>query len=282
MISSFYPVIIAGCVTMHTLLLILTWAKTYRHWRRARQLKLPVVVTTYLLRDGTLYFFIMFVVSLIQLLIYVKGWPYISILLNVMPPILVIRFLFNLRQHESRTGNLSLSESGTPHGFSIPYLSSIDVFGNIGEPVNVDPDENGEGEELHENAPLGTFFDIALWEGGVDETSVQGEFALRALSTPRKRIPMQAQAALSVGHNIKCAETISIQQKRFGLVPGPTSRYIWCRARILLTSCAWTSMGLDDSEGGILDMCLQYRDAGSTSKTRVEIVDGLNMLCTLA
>lgn len=38
---------------MDVLVLALTWVKTFRHWREARSLNVPVMVTSCLIRDGT-------------------------------------------------------------------------------------------------------------------------------------------------------------------------------------------------------------------------------------
>lgn len=145
------PVTAICCIIMQMLTVSLTWAKTYRHWQRARKLRVPLVLTTCLLRDGTVYFITFLAISVLQIIIYVKNIPHISIIVNVMPPMLVNRFLFNLRQLVQRRDAPSYNEPAIV--FSLPnYLSTIDVFGNIGESVDVA--DKREEDDAHHMDPL--------------------------------------------------------------------------------------------------------------------------------
>ncbi|GJE95967.1 hypothetical protein PsYK624_121600 [Phanerochaete sordida] len=150
------PLTSVGCLCLQILAVSLTWAKTYQHWYGARNLRLPLVLSTSLLRDGTLYFLSVLAISIVQIFVYVKNWENYALLVNVLPPILVSRFLFSLRQLGRRKDTLSYSGPGI--AFSLPnYLTTIDVFGNIGESVVVqaeaDMDKDGEA---HNMVPLGT------------------------------------------------------------------------------------------------------------------------------
>lgn len=42
----------AAVLATDGLTLVLTWIKTFRHWKQTRQLNIPVTVTTCLVRDG--------------------------------------------------------------------------------------------------------------------------------------------------------------------------------------------------------------------------------------
>ncbi|PSS05552.1 hypothetical protein PHLCEN_2v3722 [Hermanssonia centrifuga] len=89
------------------LVLAVTWVKTARNWTEGARIGMRTPLSTMLLRDGTVYF--------------------------AMQPILISRFLLNLRQvgsPEIDSQEAFNSQFSVP-GFRVPSLASI--VGNMGE-----------------------------------------------------------------------------------------------------------------------------------------------------
>ncbi|RPD58149.1 hypothetical protein L227DRAFT_577498 [Lentinus tigrinus ALCF2SS1-6] len=53
------------------MVIIVTWKSTYRLWRAQRDLGLPCRLTTVLLRDGSIYFMLVFIPNILNLIAYV-------------------------------------------------------------------------------------------------------------------------------------------------------------------------------------------------------------------
>ncbi|KAJ3557727.1 hypothetical protein NM688_g1318 [Phlebia brevispora] len=108
-----------------------------------------------LLRYGTLYFVVLFIVNLINLLLLlVPSLEFEAVLgsiTTILPNIVVSRFLINLRQSDSSassdTGTNQASGLVSTVGFRTPTLRSI--VGNLGEPLS-GGDEDTEDFELDE------------------------------------------------------------------------------------------------------------------------------------
>lgn len=98
-----------AAVLSDALVLILTWMKTYRQWNHARKAKLKLSLSTCLLRDGTWYFVGLLIVNVAQMTTFNPSAAPLTLVLSTLPPILVSRFMLNLR-HASRG---SQSDSST-------------------------------------------------------------------------------------------------------------------------------------------------------------------------
>lgn len=114
------------------LVVTVTWAKSFGQIRRARQLGISVPLSSLLFRDGTAYFLLLLGINAIELCTRLSeaGEAFAGLAVN-LPPILINRFLLNLRQ-------LNESETACPlRTISVPtFRMSIDVTGNLGETLN--------------------------------------------------------------------------------------------------------------------------------------------------
>ncbi|EKM57494.1 uncharacterized protein PHACADRAFT_206395 [Phanerochaete carnosa HHB-10118-sp] len=117
------------------LVLVLTWIKTLRQLTEARRLRLPLSISTCLLRDGTLYFLILLVVNIVQILTATTvAIAPVSAFVSTVPPILINRFMLNLR---GLNNSQQISTLPTPSEFSDPaFKISPSIVGNMGEPLN--------------------------------------------------------------------------------------------------------------------------------------------------
>ncbi|GJE96337.1 hypothetical protein PsYK624_125310 [Phanerochaete sordida] len=112
-----------------------------------RRLKLHSSVATILLRDGTLYFIALLAINAFQ-----AATPkttsleggYINEILEFMPPVLVQRFIMNLRRPDSEEHEAAAGQSGT--GSSINFRPPSTFLGNLGEPL-----DHGSAAELEQH-----------------------------------------------------------------------------------------------------------------------------------
>ncbi|KAI0084474.1 hypothetical protein BDY19DRAFT_909816 [Irpex rosettiformis] len=175
------------------LVLLVTWFKTAQLYKESRQLGIQAPLATLLLRDGTLYFCILLVVNVLQPLVNVVpsliGLDFAEPYLVTMPPIIVCRFILNLRQVKP-AGSSWLSG-----GQSV----NLRFVGNMGEALHFGADEGGEDfetpitpstDELHdpplEATDVEELLDVGpecnmvlesagLMDPGSDEKSFRGE-----------------------------------------------------------------------------------------------------------
>ncbi|KIP09451.1 hypothetical protein PHLGIDRAFT_323755 [Phlebiopsis gigantea 11061_1 CR5-6] len=128
----------ASAVAMDILVLGITWTRTFRQWQEARDLKIASPVTTCLLRDGTWYFITLLLLNILQMTLpneSVFASTFVSALLVTLPPILVNRFMINLRS----------TSSPQSASFEASRIVSQAIFlGNIGEPLARDGEEDGQ------------------------------------------------------------------------------------------------------------------------------------------
>ncbi|EKM49497.1 uncharacterized protein PHACADRAFT_265011 [Phanerochaete carnosa HHB-10118-sp] len=127
-------------VAADAIALAVTWRKTFQQWRSARRVNIHLPVTTCLLRDGKVLFAAALILLAINIANVTSILPSVTLpftgLVEFLPPILVSRFLLNLR---------SSTESGITDP-SIPRLSELsvhfatsnvsNVIGNIGAPLD--------------------------------------------------------------------------------------------------------------------------------------------------
>ncbi|THH00331.1 hypothetical protein EW026_g2163 [Hermanssonia centrifuga] len=115
------PVIIADI-----LVLVLTWRKTFRHRMEAIRVGVRAPLSALLLRDGTVYFFALLAMNIAVVLVNtvpsLQTASPVSDIIPVLTPILISRFLLNLRQlgePESETQSSLNLRFSTP-GFRVP------------------------------------------------------------------------------------------------------------------------------------------------------------------
>ncbi|KAI0769507.1 hypothetical protein BC629DRAFT_787299 [Irpex lacteus] len=125
------------------LVITATWIKTaqlHNGTRRIQLINAPLV--TIILRDGTIYFIVLLVINILNII--ERNTPalfhvdLIESLVQVLPSIVVCRFILNLRQVK-RPEVPSVSGNHTP-GSSSYFLS------NLGQPLQLGEDEEDGGE----------------------------------------------------------------------------------------------------------------------------------------
>ncbi|KAI0769549.1 hypothetical protein BC629DRAFT_1595860 [Irpex lacteus] len=127
------------------LVLAVTWLKTAQLYREARRLKIEASLATTLLHDGTVYFVILLIINVLQML--ENNLPDVFFIqvsapfLQTLPFVIVCRFILNLRQVKP-TGETSTS------GSSPAVTSSLRFVGNIGQSLHI-----GAGDEGDEITP---------------------------------------------------------------------------------------------------------------------------------
>ncbi|RPD72163.1 hypothetical protein L226DRAFT_537294 [Lentinus tigrinus ALCF2SS1-7] len=128
------------------MVIIVTWKSTYRLWRAQRDLGLPCRLTTVLLRDGSIYFMLVFIPNILNLIAYVlpplfpnSDWivylimqEFINISDETMNYIIISRLILNLRRADHQMalgqsmGPLSQPDFGLPSKDHGPgWLASI-------------------------------------------------------------------------------------------------------------------------------------------------------------
>ncbi|THG95122.1 hypothetical protein EW026_g6472 [Hermanssonia centrifuga] len=159
-----------------TLVLVVTWVKTARNLTEGARIGMRTPLSTMLLRDGTIYFAIILMMNIAQMVVRAvpsfQNFDFVPIVISawVLQPILISRFLLNLRQVGSPDNDSQEafnSEFSVP-GFRVPSLSSI--VGNMGE----DPDHGGPVEELElEDEAENILGSIGVEEGAVPEVVIE-------------------------------------------------------------------------------------------------------------
>ncbi|EKM56266.1 uncharacterized protein PHACADRAFT_207547 [Phanerochaete carnosa HHB-10118-sp] len=148
------PKLDTDVIAADVIVLALTWAKSLKQFQEMRKLNLGSSISAVLLRDGTFYFVAILAVNILQLLTYsAKGLTigaYTIDFLQSMPPLLVQRFILNLRQ--LNLGAMTESNSDARHfsRFSVNFRMPSDLLGNIGEPL-----DHGQWEHIQEDSLSG-------------------------------------------------------------------------------------------------------------------------------
>lgn len=121
------------------LVLALTWARTFKNWYDGRKLGMDLSVSAYLLRDGTIYFLCLLIINITQLIVVFHwhddaGTNIVGPFLLVLPPILICRFMINLRSLGSTEPARERSEAMSRSYFSaVSFRVPETALGNIGE-----------------------------------------------------------------------------------------------------------------------------------------------------
>ncbi|GJE85319.1 hypothetical protein PsYK624_013980 [Phanerochaete sordida] len=136
----------------NTLVLALTWAKTFRAVWMLRHMN-PMSLVACMLRDGTIYFLILLALNVTQpITYYLTPSKPMSTFGLVIPAMLMSRFIMNLR----RFGEIESSRSGSgytdsrPVRFTTPMVTAPTGFlGNIGEELD-HSQADSRGEDVDE------------------------------------------------------------------------------------------------------------------------------------
>ncbi|KAL7280898.1 hypothetical protein ACG7TL_005842 [Trametes sanguinea] len=93
------------------MVIVVTWASTYRLRKATRDVGLGTSFGTLLLRDGTIYFVILVAMNIVHLVLntvnpnnFVQQASYVTVLENPITSILISRFILNLRAVDHRGG----------------------------------------------------------------------------------------------------------------------------------------------------------------------------------
>ncbi|KAJ3556415.1 hypothetical protein NM688_g2039 [Phlebia brevispora] len=141
----------------------ITWVKTYHHVQEASSVGVNVGFSATLLRYGTLYFIVLFIVNLIDGLVVLEPSLVIadplSVISQILPSIILSRLLINLRQINAPEASSAARFSRfSPPNFRMPSISS--TIGNLGEPLadhedDVDDEEHVVAEAYEDGAGAG-------------------------------------------------------------------------------------------------------------------------------
>ncbi|EKM50963.1 uncharacterized protein PHACADRAFT_212866 [Phanerochaete carnosa HHB-10118-sp] len=129
------------------LVVIVTWRSTFQHWKKISRPLSTATISSCLLRDGTIYFLALLLVNVAEVLTHHPTFNPVSVLLTSMPPVLVNRFMLNLRQVHFKSSFQSYSAvipSFHPRHSETDYGTFTSIIGNIGEPLLHGYDEETE------------------------------------------------------------------------------------------------------------------------------------------
>ncbi|KAI0781551.1 hypothetical protein BC629DRAFT_1594297 [Irpex lacteus] len=140
---------IAGVVA-GTIVLLVTWYTTYSLFKETRRLGFRTPLTTLLLRDGTVYFLLLLVVNVFQVLTSMLPlliiWVIADALLSLAVPIVVCRFILNLRQIDYSGDSTIIAGDQT---FSLRFV------GSLGGPLQTSTDDELADEGYDEHVAQG-------------------------------------------------------------------------------------------------------------------------------
>ncbi|TCD60743.1 hypothetical protein EIP91_009611 [Steccherinum ochraceum] len=157
----------SSAIASDTLVIVLTWVKTFGLRRVAARLHLRGSLSSILLRDGTVYFAIILALNAVQLATEESNviWNPVPIFIDVFTTILISRFILNLRQvfDHSQNPNQDLSTFNSNGTFTVPRF-----VGNL-------------GAELEHSVSSPHDVDVELFEDSASDgmTTVGGSSALR-------------------------------------------------------------------------------------------------------
>ncbi|KIP03866.1 hypothetical protein PHLGIDRAFT_129899 [Phlebiopsis gigantea 11061_1 CR5-6] len=126
-IASRVPVVISEAI-----ILVVTWKKTFYSRQNLLRARITTSLTQSLLRDGTLYFVVLLLLNVAQLVILssVDSLEFIGPLLDTLPPILISRFIMNLRR---ATGHPGLTEEHSDSQAAFTGVAFRDVTNTLRE-----------------------------------------------------------------------------------------------------------------------------------------------------
>lgn len=156
------------------LVLILTWVKTYEQVVNASRSGQKMSVSMCLFRDGTIYFLILLVINVLALYTNRRSTgnsvnSALDLFITSIPPILVNRFMLNLRQIDSKNSTHTI---GRLSRFSAPQFHATvasSIFGNFGEPLEHNASLREEGDE---GLPADSVTEDVGGELGLEENEV--------------------------------------------------------------------------------------------------------------
>ncbi|EKM57611.1 uncharacterized protein PHACADRAFT_206502 [Phanerochaete carnosa HHB-10118-sp] len=134
----------------------MTWMKTYRQYREARSLGIKSPLAIRLIHDGTVYFLILLVLNISQIVsFFFADVSIVNSFANAMSPILVCRFMMNLRL-VNRGGPTTSEASSSQQLASLRMPTFNDgtapsFMTNMGEPLYYDQNDMGDDDVQDSN-----------------------------------------------------------------------------------------------------------------------------------
>ncbi|RPD71413.1 hypothetical protein L226DRAFT_615446 [Lentinus tigrinus ALCF2SS1-7] len=125
--SSRLSILTRTCVLVGDLLVVLiTWYTTYRTWRASRTAQFKVSLSTLLLRDGTIYFVVILVLSALQLLfLFINDIRNIeTTFADTLMPLLISRLILNLREFDSAGNSTSVASFSEEKTTTVMFASA--------------------------------------------------------------------------------------------------------------------------------------------------------------
>ncbi|KAI0769546.1 hypothetical protein BC629DRAFT_790663 [Irpex lacteus] len=151
---SFTLAICIASILSDIIVLLVTWYRTFGIYLETRRVKIRTPLLFCLLRDGTLYFFLLFVIHVLQLItaVYVSSQTipvYLPNMLLLFSPIVICRFLLNLREVDrNTTSNVpTVILSDIRFGGPIPFIAAMGESLHFQEDLRPVEDSS---EELYE------------------------------------------------------------------------------------------------------------------------------------
>ncbi|KAJ3522453.1 hypothetical protein NM688_g8871 [Phlebia brevispora] len=141
---------VLAAIASDVVAIVTTWIKTYRHVREASSIGVNVAFGAILLQYGTVYFVVLCTVQVVNvLLLLIPSFQLVdpmSSILEVLPNIIISRFLIDLRQINAAqpSDTARFSRFSVPN-FRVPSLPSI--IGNMGEPLAEGETDNPDEQE---------------------------------------------------------------------------------------------------------------------------------------
>ncbi|KIP03869.1 hypothetical protein PHLGIDRAFT_121223 [Phlebiopsis gigantea 11061_1 CR5-6] len=138
-ISGRAPVVLAEAI-----IIVITWMKTFNGRHAIAHLQDSMTLTQYILRDGTLFFVAMLILNTVMLIIIISdsNIGFTGPLMDILPPILISRFILNIRRSATHSGH-TREES--------EMVSSQTITGIVFREVSAALDELGR--ELDDGQP---------------------------------------------------------------------------------------------------------------------------------
>lgn len=130
----------SSLVIADSMVLVTTWIKTYSQWRRAQAVRLHLPITVCFLRDGTIYFVLLLASNVAHMLTHqavVIASPMVPFI-TILPPLLISRFMINLKVLDSDGPDISLHVSDQQQMPPVPQRRATGRLGNIGGSLDDD------------------------------------------------------------------------------------------------------------------------------------------------
>ncbi|RPD54965.1 hypothetical protein L226DRAFT_464333 [Lentinus tigrinus ALCF2SS1-7] len=149
------------------LVVALTWVKTYRVFVLTRKISFRTNYSALILRDGTLYFLAVCVLNLVAIVYLMNvGTNLLNDMIVTLSSLLMARFLLNLRDHRSRSEDISYVISDPAGTMSARSVSTIhfqtDLLDSMAGSVGA-LDEDDEDDDMTACEHAGTM-DKHLWD----------------------------------------------------------------------------------------------------------------------